>query len=830
VKILFNPSGLKYKDIYKKGEKMKKLLLVASIILLCSLAFAWNLIRQTAFPTNFYCMEKIGNIYWAGGYVGAVAKSTDEGLTWRFVETPAYNAVTDDYKDVWDIDFINEMQGIMVGDDGLVALTNDGGVTWIWPQSVQNIIGTTRMYGAVYFPDGRIWICGYEGKIGYSPDYGVTWTLQAAGVTTVAAYSISMNESGIGFVALNKGTPSQSKILKTTNFGQNWTLIELPVTDNPSFNKVRQFGNKVVLCGDKGYVGYSNDNGNTWTHYAQAGGSSTSMRDVTMEGNLGYAVGRNATIIKTTDGWATWQVLTHNVTTYIEGIKIRDDGSLLACGWQGTLMLSNDGGISWEDLVPNAIDLWQASIVDANNWYVVGDKGTILKTTDGGHNLVKKNIFGNTSLFYTCYFKNVNEGWVTGKTSGNIYHTVNGGDSWSFFTIPNFSSTKAFYEIFFVNEQIGYIVGLGGKVTKTTDGGETWFTVGDNISSSTNLYCTYWKDEMNGYAGSSTGLLYITNNGGVTWSSITVGANANIRDIYFRDVNNGVLVKEGGEIYYTTTGGNTATSWLAASEQAIGHIMSVTCDHNGVYWAAGYSSNPSQQGNSWAIMKSLDNGATWIEESFPPLTFNPTQLTNISTGGGKIVAVGKNNVILAQLEVPEHVILISPPDNSTGIDPQNVILTWAPSPYGSVAAYYGVYVSPTPEALFDYYYFETTETSFNLSTAPLIDLGYGNTWFWAVLPVNEVMDTPDPDSGNFMIWRFTTMTQTTLEPPIVRIEKLNGQIIISWDAVSGATNYNVYGASNPYGNFTLISTTSELLYTITNPGNMQFFKVTASNE
>ncbi|HOJ42214.1 MAG TPA: hypothetical protein PK577_05420 [Candidatus Syntrophosphaera thermopropionivorans] len=55
--------------------------------------------------------------------------------------------------------------------------------------------------------------------------------------------------------------------------------------------------------------------------------------------------------------------------------------------------------------------------------------------------------------------------------------------------------------------------------------------------------------------------------------------------------------------------------------------------------------------------------------------------------------------------MPEHVTLISPPDNSVGLDPNNVILTWVPSPYGSMAAYYGVYVAPDPETLFDSYYF-----------------------------------------------------------------------------------------------------------------------------
>ena len=179
---------------------MKQLLVILSLIIICSSAFAWDLIRQAAFPTNFYCMEKIGNTIWAGGYVGGVAKSTDDGLTWTFVTTPAYTPPT--YKDVWDIDFINQDQGIMVGDDGMVALTTDGGANWDWPASAQAVFGTTRMYGAVYKPDGRIWLCGYDGKIGYSPDFGVSWSLQGVGVTAEIGYGISMNDSGIGFIAL----------------------------------------------------------------------------------------------------------------------------------------------------------------------------------------------------------------------------------------------------------------------------------------------------------------------------------------------------------------------------------------------------------------------------------------------------------------------------------------------------------------------------------------------------------------------------------------------------------------------------------------------------
>ena len=813
---------------------MKKTLILITLIMICTLVFGWDLVRQAAFPTNFYCLEKIGSTIWAGGYDGGVAKSMDDGLTWQFVATPAYTPPT--YKDVWDIDFINQNQGIMVGDDGMVALTTDGGSTWDWPATAQAVIGTTRMYGAVYFPDGRIWVAGYDGKIGFSPDFGATWSLQGVGVTSVIIYDINIDANGIGFCALNNGDPDQSKILYTDDYGTTWTLQNLTITGNPTLYKVRQFGDKVVLCGDKGYIGYSNNNGTTWTHYANAAGTLTSdaMRDVIMDGNVGYAVGRNARLLKTTDGWATWQLLTHNFNPYFESIKFRNDGSLLACGWQGTLAISQDQGITWEDQVPTAIDLWQASIVDANTWYIAGDKGTILKTTDGGQTMLKKGIVGSVDPYYAVYFKNASEGWVTGKTTGKIYHTTNGGDSWSTFTIPGFAATKSYRDFFFINDTVGYALGVGGKVAKTVDGGVTWNLTGDNINTAHSLFCTYWKTEQNGYAGSRSGLLYITNNGGVTWSSITVGGSSNIRDIWFRTPDNGVMVKENGEIWYTNTGGNTVGSWIAATEGAISQVTGVMCDHNGVYWAAGYSNETSQMGNSWSLIKSLDYGATWTQEIFDTLQFNATRFSGISAGGGKIVAVGKNNLIVAQLEIPEHVTLNSPANNAIDLNPANVQLSWTPSQYGSVPVTYEVYVSDSEDAIFDQHYFETPNTTFDLSAAFAaneLSLGYSTRWFWAVLPVNEILDSPDVPSDDFMIWRFTTMAEPvgTLETPIVSIEKLGTQVRISWLAVPNALSYKILGCPTPYGTYSELTVTGATDHVVLNPGPMEFYKVIASS-
>jgi len=748
----------------KLGVIMKRTVIVFSLLLIFSSVFAWDLIRQAAFPANFYTIDVIGTTIWAGGSGGAVVKSTDEGLTWSFVETPFFNATTATYRTIEDIDFVSQDQGVVVGSSGTVAITSDGGDTWVYPVTAQAVIGTTGLKSVVYHDDGQIWICGSSGMIAYSPDHGVTWSLQSAGISTIL-YGMSMNEAGIGFIVLNNGSPDQSKILKTIDSGATWTLENLPVTGNPTIFNVKQFGDRVVLVGDLCYLGYSNDNGATWTHHPYAAGPTIEdeLHDVVMNGDIGYAIGWNNLLLKTTDGWETNQLIPNNLVQNYEGIDIQEDGSLLACGWLGSLVHSANDGVVWNEIVPSSLELFQGSVLDADTWYAVGDKGYMIKTIDGGATFSQINIPDEKNRFYSCYFKNVNEGFVSGLTTGKIYRTTDGGNSWSSVTIQGIT-TQPYFEFFLLNDLVGYVLGAGSKVAKTIDGGETWALVGDNIPSASPLYCNFWKNETTGFAGSSTGRLYITADAGVTWTTITVGlTTANIKDIWFKDADYGVFVNSKGQIFYTTTGGNTVDSWIAATEEALDDLNGVMCDHNGVYWAAGYSSdnNSSNIGNSWSLLKSVDNGATWTQESFPLLTFNSTRFNCITSGGGKIVAFGGNNLIVAKPEI-RHVVLTAPLDNSTGLDPAEVELSWTPSPYGSVAQYYQVFASTNLETIFVDQCFETPSINFDLSA--VVDIGYDTNWYWAILPVTADLETPDPNSDDFMIWRFTTMTDPTANP------------------------------------------------------------------
>ncbi|MDZ4122033.1 MAG: GEVED domain-containing protein, partial [Candidatus Cloacimonadaceae bacterium] len=116
---------------------------------------------------------------------------------------------------------------------------------------------------------------------------------------------------------------------------------------------------------------------------------------------------------------------------------------------------------------------------------------------------------------------------------------------------------------------------------------------------------------------------------------------------------------------------------------------------------------------------------------------------------------------------PVHVVLTSPANGSTGVNPANLMLQWTAGIGGGIADYYGVFVASDPDNIFDEHYFETEEAPFNLSAVQDIDfqLGYLSTWYWSIIPINgEGSPDPDTDPG-FMIFSFTTQAP----PPEIEV-------------------------------------------------------------
>lgn len=67
-------------------------------------------------------------------------------------------------------------------------------------------------------------------------------------------------------------------------------------------------------------------------------------------------------------------------------------------------------------------------------------------------------------------------------------------------------------DVEFINENDGWIVGLGGVILHTTNGGTNWFVQGSNTSN--DLFSASFYNQNIGWVAGDNGLVLTTENGG----------------------------------------------------------------------------------------------------------------------------------------------------------------------------------------------------------------------------------------------------------------------------------------------------------------------------
>src|SRR4030095_8204166 len=92
------------------------------------------------------------------------------------------------------------------------------------------------------------------------------------------------------------------------------------------------------------------------------------------------------------------------------------------------------GGLSssqwvWQNPLPQGNNLRGAFFVDANTGTVVGEYGTIVRTTDGGNSWTIQ-ASGTTQTLWAVSFTNANNGTAVGE-GGVILRTTDSGEHWA---------------------------------------------------------------------------------------------------------------------------------------------------------------------------------------------------------------------------------------------------------------------------------------------------------------------------------------------------------------------------------------------------------------
>ncbi len=136
------------------------------------------------------------------------------------------------------------------------------------------------------------------------------------------------------------------------------------------------------------------------------------------------------------------------------------------------------------------------------------------------------------------FFVDENRGWIAGD-SGLILHTTNGGLNW---IKQNSGVLTRLKKIGFVSEKWGYASGSQHTRIITTNQGQLWIG-SSGAPGDPDVDSEFWVTELKG-AYSKSGLLLLTHDGGRTWCQVMSSAEFHLYDM------KGVSFSPFGQIYW----------------------------------------------------------------------------------------------------------------------------------------------------------------------------------------------------------------------------------------------------------------------------------------
>jgi photosystem II stability/assembly factor-like uncharacterized protein len=253
-----------------------------------------------------------------------------------------------------------------------------------------------------------------------------------------------------------------------------------------------------------------------WTNLNPVPNSSNLKSIFFDESGIGWVVGEDGILLKSTNDGVSWQRIDINNFYQFNKVFFINSNTGWIVGDEGIILKTTDGGKNWyRKHTEKLLNYYSLHFIDINNGVIVGENGCILLTSDGGENWYFNRDKSNSDLFDVKYSdaKNI---CATGKDS-IILHSEDGGNSWensviNWNEVPYSGNLSS---LCFVNESVGWTV-IGYHILKTTDKGKSWNRTSDLFwFDSIEFYSVEFIDENNGFIGGQRDNLKKNGNGNI---------------------------------------------------------------------------------------------------------------------------------------------------------------------------------------------------------------------------------------------------------------------------------------------------------------------------
>jgi photosystem II stability/assembly factor-like uncharacterized protein len=335
--------------------------------------------------------------------------------------------LTDKFFDVWPT---SPTRAFIVGARGKVLLTEDGGLHF----KPINIGTNLAVFGIQMVDDQVGYLCGQDGLVMRTRDGGKTWE-RLNSRTHLFIFGLSFPDRLHGFFV-----GDQALVLSTTDGGESFLKRQLQQIFPPQLQDYALPYEEPVLYS----TAFVNDND-------------------------GWVVGEMGRIWATDNGGATWQEQQEALQPQwkrepgpgddprfksfllptLFGVSFRDKDHGAACGLEGWVVVTNDGGKTWsfahqadkpggppETLVPGAPQipardpLFSIDLFSGDQGMTTGLTGTVLRLQPNGAWAHDQSVPQIPFPLSQVRFFDKLHGWIVGY--GTILYTSDGGKTWRF--------------------------------------------------------------------------------------------------------------------------------------------------------------------------------------------------------------------------------------------------------------------------------------------------------------------------------------------------------------------------------------------------------------
>ena len=281
----------------------------------------------------------------------------------------------------------------------------------------------------------------------------------------------------------------------------------------------------------------------------------------------------------------------------LQAIYFFDEHNGWIAGSRGTLLVTNDGGASWAVWPkPNSDSLREIAFSDKREGWILCEDTRyeserrdasatyLLHTADAGDSWQKVTMpqLRNKRLV-GLLFNSTKRGWTFGE-EGTLLGISASETAWKAFESPTHHLLLGGT---FLDENQAWIVGAGGTIIRTADGGITWqrSNIAEAAARGVRLTAISFVNNGSGWVVGNRGNIFHTADGGVTWLRQASGTEADLFDVRFLSDREGWAAGAAGTILHTSDSGGHWDPVNSGTEHPLSRLYFLSADRG---WAVGF--------------------------------------------------------------------------------------------------------------------------------------------------------------------------------------------------------------------------------------------------